>query len=128
MRAWVVLAGLNGMLAVGMGAYAAHGLAGDAYVQGLAERASQYQLLHALALLAADRLAAEGRRLAHGAAALFLAGLLLFSGSLYWRALTGAALPLPMITPAGGMAFMAGWLVLALVGVRRGKVSLRGLS
>lgn len=119
MRVWVVLAGLNGLIAVGMGAYAAHGLAGDAYVQGLAERAAHYQLLHALALLAADRLAAERRRLAHGAAALFLAGLVLFCGSLYWRALTGLQLPLPMITPAGGMAFMAGWLMLAVAGVRR---------
>lgn len=120
MRAWVVVAGLNGLLAVGMGAYAAHGLAGDAYLQGLGERASQYQLLHALALLAADRLAADGRRLAHGAAALFLAGIVLFAGSLYWRALSGAPLPLPMVTPTGGVSFMLGWLVLAVAGLGRG--------
>ncbi|MCR6631067.1 MAG: DUF423 domain-containing protein [Magnetospirillum sp.] len=119
MRAWVVLAGLNGMLAVGLGAYAAHGLASDSYLQGLAEQASRYQLLHALALLAADRLAAEGRRLAHGAAALFLAGLILFSGSLYLRALTGSPLPVPMVTPAGGMSLMLGWLVLAAAGLAR---------
>lgn len=119
MRPWVVLAGLNGLVAVGFGAYAAHGLAGDPVLQGLAERASQYQLLHALALLAADRLAADGRRLAHVAAALFVAGLLLFCGSLYVRALTGAPLPLPMVTPAGGMSFMAGWLVLAVCGILR---------
>lgn len=121
MRAWVMLAGLNGVVAVGMGAYAAHGLAGDAALQALAERASLYQLFHALALLAADRLAADGRRLAHGAAALFLAGMVLFCGSLYLRALTGAPLPIPMVTPAGGMSFMAAWLVLGLAGiVRRG--------
>lgn len=120
MRAWVVLAGINGLLAVGLGAYAAHGLASDPYLQGLAERASHYQLVHALALLAADRLAADGRRLAHGAAVLFLAGLVLFSGSLYLRALSGGApLPVPMVTPAGGMALMAGWLLLALSGVWR---------
>jgi uncharacterized membrane protein YgdD (TMEM256/DUF423 family) len=119
MRAWVMLAGLNGLIAVGMGAYAAHGLAGDAGLQAFAERASLYQLVHALALLAADRLAAEGRRLAHGACALFLAGMVLFCGSLYVRALTGAPLPIPMVTPTGGMAFMAGWLVLVVVGLVR---------
>lgn len=121
MRIWVILAGLNGLIAVGFGAYAAHGLAQDAVAQGWAERASQYQLLHALALLAADRLAADGRRLAHGAAFLFLAGLVLFSGSLYVRALTAAPFPVPMATPAGGMSFMAGWLVLALAGLRRNR-------
>jgi uncharacterized membrane protein YgdD (TMEM256/DUF423 family) len=119
MRPWVVLAGVNGLIAVGFGAYAAHGLAADPVLQGWAERASQYQLLHALALLAADRLAADGRRLAHAACALFVLGMVLFCGSLYVRALTGAPLPVPMVTPAGGMAFMAGWLALALSGILR---------
>ena len=59
MRPLVLLAGLSGMMAVGMGAYAAHGLAGDVFMQALAERGSHYQLVHALALLAADRLAAD---------------------------------------------------------------------
>lgn len=119
MRPWLVLAGLNGLMAVGFGAYAAHGLAADPALQALVERASHYQLIHALALLAADRLAADGRRLAHGAAALFTAGMLLFSGSLYLRGLTAAPLPVPMVTPAGGLSFMAGWLVLALAGALR---------
>lgn len=119
MRPWILLAGLSGVMAVGLGAYGAHGLAGDSYLQALAERASQYQLLHALALLAADRLAAEGRRLAHGAALLFLAGTVLFCGSLYVKAVGGMALPVPMVTPAGGIAFMMGWLVLALAGLGR---------
>lgn len=119
MRAWVILAGLNGAMAVAMGAYAAHGLAADPHLQALAERASQYQLLHALALLAADRLAADGRRLAHAAALLFVAGMTLFCGSLYLRALTGAPLPLPLVTPAGGLSFMAGWLLLAASGLGR---------
>lgn len=119
MRPWVVLAGLCGVMAVAFGAYAAHGLAGDPVAQTWVERASQYQLLHALALLAVDRLAADGRRLAHGAAALFAAGIVLFCGSLYVRAITGAAFPIPMVTPAGGMSFMAGWLVLAVAGMVR---------
>lgn len=118
MRPWIVFAGLGGALAVALAAYAAHGLAGDADARQLAERAAQFQLLHALALLAADRLAREGRRLAHGAAALFLAGIVLFSGSLTLKAF-GAALPVPMVTPAGGIAFILGWVVLALAGLRR---------
>jgi len=121
MRWGVLLAGLNGLMAVAMGAYAAHGLAAEPHLQTLAERASQYQLLHALALLAADRLAVDGRRLAHAAAALFLGGLVLFCGSLYVRALTGAPLPLPLATPAGGISFMAGWAVLAMAGLGRRK-------
>ena len=116
MRPWIVLAGLNGAMAVGLAAYAAHGLASDPTAQGLAERATQFQLLHALALLAADRLAADGRRLAHGAALLFFAGMVLFSGSLTLKALTGGPLPISMLTPAGGIALMLGWLVLALAG------------
>jgi len=107
-RPWVVLAGLNG-------------LAHDAHLQMMAARASEFQLLHALALLAADRLAAEGRRAAHGAAALFLAGVVLFSGSLYWKAIIAAPLPIANITPAGGMAFMAGWLMLALCGLTKSR-------
>lgn len=114
MRPWILLAGLNGMIAVGMGAYAAHGFAADPYAQSLAERASQFQLLHALALLAADRLAADGRRVAHGAAGLFLAGLVLFCGSLYLKAVTGGPLAVPLVTPAGGISLMAGWLLLGL--------------
>jgi uncharacterized membrane protein YgdD (TMEM256/DUF423 family) len=121
MRPWVVLAGLNGLIAVGLGAYGAHGLAHDPHLQSLAERASQYQLVHALAVLAADRLAESGRRTAHWAAGLFVAGMVLFSGSLYWKALAAAPLPVPMVTPAGGMAFMAGWLVLAASGLLRRK-------
>lgn len=119
MRPWIVLAGINGALAVGLGAYAAHGLGGDAYLQGLAERAAHFQLVHALALLAADRIAAEGRRLAHGAAGLFLIGTVLFCGSLYLKALTGAPLAVPMVTPAGGIAFVFGWILLALAGLGR---------
>lgn len=122
MRPWIVLAGLSGLIAVGMGAYGAHGLAGDADSQALVERASQYQLFHSLALLAADRVAGDNRRgavLPHLAALLFMVGMLLFCGSLYLKALSGQPLPVPMVTPAGGMTLMAAWLVLALAGLRR---------
>lgn len=112
-RLWILFAALNGAVAVAMGAYAAHGLASDPALQALAARASEYQLIHALALLAADRLAAEGRRVAHAAAAFFALGMALFCGSLYFKALAAAPLPVPMMTPAGGVCFMLGWLALA---------------
>ena len=121
MRPWVVLAGINGLIAVGLGAYGAHGLAHDPHLQSLAERASQYQLLHALAVLAADRLAEGGRRIAHWAAGLFMAGIVLFSGSLYFKAIVAGPLPVPMLTPAGGVSFMVGWLVLAASGLTKHK-------
>ncbi|MBI2240355.1 MAG: DUF423 domain-containing protein [Magnetospirillum gryphiswaldense] len=95
MRLWIVLAGLGGIVAVGMGAYAAHGLAADAVAQAWVERGSQYQLLHCLALLGADRVAADSRRgggIAHLSALLFVLGMILF---------------------------MAAWLVLAVAGLRR---------
>lgn len=121
MRPWVIFAALNGAMAVALGAYAAHGLAGDPHAQALAERASLYQLLHALALLGADRLAADGRRLAHLAALLFAVGEVLFAGSLYLKALTGGPLPVPLATPAGGIAFLLGWMMLALAGLFRAR-------
>ena len=123
MRPWIVLAGFSGLVAVGMGAYGSHGLAGDDAAQALVEQASHYHLFHALALLAADRLANDGRRgsdmVAHLAALLFVLGMLLFCGSLYLKALTGAPLAVPMVTPAGGMTLMAAWLVLMVSGLRK---------
>lgn len=123
MRPWIVLAGLSGLMAVGMGAYGAHGLAGEADAQALVAQAANYQIIHALALLGADRITVDTRRgggmLAHGAALLFVLGMALFCGSLYVKALTGAPLAVPMVTPAGGMTLMAGWLVLALAGFRK---------
>jgi len=111
-RPWVLASGLFGLIAVALAAYTAHGIA-DPHAQALAERAWQFQLLHALALLSADRLAAEGRRFAAIAAGLFSLGIVLFCGSLYWKALVGP-LPVPLVTPAGGIAFMLGWLALAV--------------
>ncbi|MBI5164941.1 MAG: DUF423 domain-containing protein [Magnetospirillum sp.] len=118
MRVWVTIAGVTGALSVALAAYGAHGLAGDAVAQSLAERASGYGLIHALALLAADRLAAEGRRAAGPAAMLFTAGMALFCGSLAVKAI-GGALPLALLTPAGGLALIAGWAILAWTGLRK---------
>lgn len=115
MRPWLLLAALNGLIAVALGAYAAHGLAGHA--QELAERAAQYQMYHALALLAVDRLDAAGSPGVRVAGSLFLAGIVLFSGSLALKAFTGP-LALPLATPVGGACFMLGWAALAVAALR----------
>ncbi|CUW38774.1 conserved membrane protein of unknown function(Protein of unknown function DUF423,18-100) [Magnetospirillum sp. XM-1] len=113
MRVWLMLAGLNGAMAVGFAAWGSHGLDGDAarWV-GLG---SQFQLLHAVALLGLARFCAEGRRLFRPAAALMVAGIVLFSGSLYAKAL-GLSLPVPMLTPLGGVGFILSWLLLVPAG------------
>lgn len=124
-RVWLAFAGLNAALAVGAGAYASHALAapGLEKAQDWVRTAGQYQLWHALALLAALLLAArtEGAaRLAVRLAGwLFAIGTLLFCGSLYALAL-GVALPLPNTAPTGGSALMAGWGVLALAALLPG--------
>lgn len=115
---WVLVAGLNGFIAVAFAAYAVHGLAGDPPAQALAQLASQFQLLHALALLAAERLAREGRPAARLACALLTLGMVLFCGSLYAKALAGP-LAVPLVTPAGGICLLAGWLALAAAGSGR---------
>lgn len=120
LRPWIAFAGISGLLAVGLGAYGNHGLADNPTAQGWVDLASRYQLIHTLALIGAvalaDRLHAGIARLA---AALLGLGIVLFCGSLYVRALAPALLPTPMLTPGGGIALMAGWLALALAGLRR---------
>ncbi|CAA6604173.1 conserved membrane hypothetical protein [Rhodospirillaceae bacterium LM-1] len=116
MRVWLIAAGLAGAFGVGFGAYAAHGFPASSYESEIATKASHYALWHALALLAVDRLAADGKRWAHLSGLLFAAGILLFSGSLALKALTGD-LVWPLITPAGGFAFIGGWVALVGVGV-----------
>lgn len=114
---WLVTAGaLNGFLAVALGAFGAHGLRGivDASRLGVFETAVLYHGWHALALVATG-LAAErlGGRWLPVAGWLFLAGILLFSGSLYALTL-GAPRWLGPVTPLGGGAFLAAWLALAV--------------
>ena len=112
-----VLAGV----AVAAGAFGAHGLRGRLDPAALAtfETAARYQLIHALAAaFAADRAAREGGVTAARAAGLFVAGIALFSGSLYVLALGGPRIA-GAITPLGGLAFMVGWVLLAISFRRR---------
>jgi uncharacterized membrane protein YgdD (TMEM256/DUF423 family) len=108
-----VASGLLGALAVALGAFGAHALRGrlDPADLGLWETAARYQLLHALAaVFAADRAARTGR--ARTACVTFLAGAVVFCGSLYGLALGGPRV-LGAVTPLGGAALILGWLMLA---------------
>jgi len=120
MRAWLVCGAVNGFLAVACGAFAAHGLRKVLSPEMVAtfETGARYQMFHALALLAVGLLAqTRPSPLLNGAGWAFTAGTILFSGSLYALPLTGLRW-LGMITPFGGLAFLAGWLLLALAAWR----------
>jgi uncharacterized membrane protein YgdD (TMEM256/DUF423 family) len=101
-----------GFIGVALGAFGAHGLKTLLEAKGTLavwETAVLYQLVHAVALLA---LGALGRPAAW-TARLWLAGVVVFSGSLYLLALTGVKW-IGAITPVGGVALLAGWLVLVV--------------
>jgi uncharacterized membrane protein YgdD (TMEM256/DUF423 family) len=120
MRKLLFLAAVNGGLAVLLGAFAAHGLSGRLAPDRLAvfDTGARYHLAHALAMgLAA--LAARESAASRAATAgwLFLAGILLFCGSLYGLALTGIS-TLGYLTPFGGLAFVAGWGFLAAAALK----------
>jgi uncharacterized membrane protein YgdD (TMEM256/DUF423 family) len=104
-----VLAGLG----VAAGAFGAHGLRDriDAGSMSAFETAVRYQLVHSLALLVSSQRSPQPPA-ARWAGFAFAFGILLFSGSLYALAL-GAPRGLGMITPFGGLAFIAGWIALA---------------
>ena len=108
-RIWLTLAAVGGFLSVAFGAFAAHGVT-DPRAQDLLRTGALYGFVHGLATYAA----APRSRLAPP---LFLAGVLLFSGSL-WAMALGAPRALGAITPLGGLSFMAGWLALAWATLR----------
>lgn len=116
---WLMMAGKNAFLAVAAGAFAAHGLKGRVDEVALAafQTGADYHLAHGLALLGIAVLLHLGvkRRLVKTAGWLFLAGMLLFSGSLYFLGLTESR-ALVLLTPLGGLCFLAGWLVLVFAG------------
>jgi len=114
-KTFLLLGGLNGLLAVALGAFAAHGLKAklSEYSLSIFQTGVQYQMYHALALILVALLA----KLAPGttvtwAGWCFFAGIVFFSGSLYVLSLSGIKV-LGAITPIGGLLFLAGWLLLA---------------
>ena len=120
LRVLLLLAALFGFTGVGLGAFAAHGLKGQLSAEYLAvfQTGVHYQMLHALALLALAALWQRlGGRLLTAAGVCFCVGILLFSGSLYALTLSGIS-ALGMITPVGGLMFLAGWFCLGLAAWR----------
>jgi uncharacterized membrane protein YgdD (TMEM256/DUF423 family) len=115
-RIFAVLGALSGFIAVGAGAFGAHGLKARLTPELLAvfETGARYQIYHALALLAvAWAVSRWPGRAAVASGWCFVGGTVIFSGSLYLLALTGVR-GFGAITPLGGVLFLAGWLLLAL--------------
>lgn len=121
MNSALAWAGIFGLLAVAIGAYAAHGLRELLPAASLAtvQTAVQYQMWHALALLAVAGLP-QGRT-RQLATLFFVAGILGFSGSLYVLVFT--SLRPGLVTPFGGLLLMAGWLMLLLAALNRNRTS-----
>lgn len=120
LRSFLLLAAFFGFTGVGLGAFAAHGLKDRLSADYLAvfHTGVTYQLIHALALLAVAILCTLiPGRLMTWAGVLFCVGIVLFSGSLYVLTLTGFS-KLGIVTPFGGLAFLAGWVCLGLAAWR----------
>ncbi|WP_125784566.1 DUF423 domain-containing protein [Pseudoalteromonas rubra] len=108
-KLFLLLGGAFCMLSVMLGAFAAHGLKSrlSDYAIGIFKTGAEYQMTHGLALLAVALLLKWGVK-AQLSGYLFATGIVLFSGSLYLLALTGAKWLGP-ITPLGGLCFILGW-------------------
>lgn len=118
----LTIAGIDGALAVGLGAFGAHGLRERLEAAGAVDlwrTAAHYQFVHVLALLGLAALVTSRgpSRVASATVWLWTVGTVLFAGSLYALAL-GAPRAVGAITPLGGLAFMAGWLALCLLARR----------
>ncbi|HUS28181.1 MAG TPA: DUF423 domain-containing protein [Kofleriaceae bacterium] len=121
-RPLVAMAALNGLAAVGAGAFAAHGLRSRLEPRALEifETGARYQMYHALAMIACGALMVAWPSVSRGARNagwLFQAGIAIFCGSLYALALTDVKM-LGAITPIGGVLFLLGWLWLTISALR----------
>jgi len=119
---WTATAAIMLALAVCIGAFGAHGLQArlDTYSLGVYEKGVIYHIFHALGLLAVPLLVRAGlisESAGNWTGWLLLAGIVLFSGSLYVLAITGVR-TLGAVTPFGGVAFIAAWVTLAVGALR----------
>src|SRR6202166_1037025 len=117
MMNWSAAGGILLALAVIIGAFGAHALQGrlDAYSKGVYETGVMYHFFHALGLLVVSflpRIGALAAPRAGWVCALLLTGVVVFSGSLYTLAISGVRI-LGAVTPFGGLAFIAAWVLLA---------------
>ncbi|PHI35686.1 hypothetical protein CBQ28_18190 [Pseudoalteromonas sp. GCY] len=111
-KLYLIIGGMFCLLSVALGAFAAHGLKGrlSDYAIGIFNTAAQYQMTHGLTIIATAFLIKWGLKV-QVAGGFFIAGVLLFSGSLYLLALTGMKWLGP-ITPIGGTCFLIAWILL----------------
>ena len=113
------------LLAVMLGAFGAHALKSslDSYALSIFETAARYQMTHAIALLIVGVTGMIGvleQRWLNWAALAFLAGIIIFCGSLYLLAFSGVKW-LGAITPLGGLMLMAGWLLLSIAAFKKNR-------
>jgi uncharacterized membrane protein YgdD (TMEM256/DUF423 family) len=115
MLRFVTLGAINALISVAAGAFGAHGLRNRMapLLLEIFETAARYQMYHALGLIAVGWVVSQRPSMVANAAGwCLLVGIILFCGSLYIMALTGLRW-LGAITPLGGVAFLAGWALLA---------------
>lgn len=121
MRLWIVIGAVSAFVSVAAGAFGAHALKARLTQDMLTifETGNRYQMYHSLGLIAVGLLAVHRPSgLLTGAGWAMLAGILLFSGSLYALALSGVR-ALGAITPLGGVGFLVGWVLFALAAWRQ---------
>jgi uncharacterized membrane protein YgdD (TMEM256/DUF423 family) len=115
-RILLLLASLSGFTGVALGAFGAHALRGQLSERMLAvfQTGVQYQLWHTAALIGVALLLLRqpDRLLLKISGSLFALGIVLFSGSLYLMAVAGW--PVGVVTPMGGVCFLAGWLLFGI--------------
>lgn len=114
MKTFFLLAVINGFLAVALGAFGAHGLEGKISTKALNnwQTAVHYQMFHTIAIFIVGLLMMNFDHVSlQWSGWLFVIGILLFSGSLFLYAITGMKF-LAMMTPLGGVTFLAGWFLL----------------
>lgn len=124
MKGSIISGAIHGFLVVALGAFGAHALENvlDEYGLGVWETAVQYQMFHALAIVAigilmSPKLFGAIKQLKVAAICMNL-GIIFFSGSLYILALTGIGI-LGAITPIGGVLFLTGWILLLVVALKQ---------
>jgi len=117
---WFAAGAIVGAIGVILGAFGAHGLRERISPEMLAvfETGARYHMIHALALLCVGMVSdRRPSRWVEASGWGFAIGIVLFSGSLYLLAVSGIR-SLGAITPLGGLAFIAGWLALAMAAIR----------
>lgn len=121
MKTFIIVGAINAFLAVALGAFGAHGLKDrlDAHYLDIWKTGVTYQMFHALGILAVAMLLGKfaTSALFSWSGWLMLIGIILFSGSLYLLSLTKVGI-LGAITPLGGVAFLAAWVLMIIGAVK----------